>query len=81
MLTSNRKRYLRHYAFDLDVNDPSDKLIASANSPELGTPGRYGDFSPRYMQISVYLSLGNSMVPTLGLNSPHLPREYPTLES
>src|SRR5215813_2166348 len=51
VLTPNRECDLGHDAVNFDINDSADKLIASADSAELGTPFPYGDLLPWQIQI------------------------------
>ena len=73
VLTPNRECDLGHDAVNFDINDSADKLIASADSAELGTSFPYGDLLPWQIQIFIYFTLGNSMVPTLSLDRAYLP--------
>jgi hypothetical protein len=81
LLAPDRQSYLCHNSFDLNLNNPTDELVARTNSPKLSAALRdRGPFISE-AKVSMQFALRYPVMPTLRFDSPELPRVDPSLES
>jgi len=81
LLAPDRQSYLCHDSFDLNLNNPTDELIARTNSPKLSAALRGRGPFIREAKVSVQFALWYTVMPTLRFDSPELARVDPSLES
>ena len=70
-----------HDPFDLNVDNPTNELIARTDSPELSTTLRKRQSLFRKVKMFVQFAFRNPVVSTLCFDSPEFSRVDPPLES